>query len=429
MKYSNEMTVLMFAYNEIEYVKLSVESLRLFCDMDVSLVIVDNGSTDGLQDWAREQTDLTYVFLDEGHMGHGEAINLVRSKMAIDTDLLIMEGHYMLTPRHLSRLVELLYAEEDIAAVSGIICNGKDNLEILTDIQDYKTAIELADTEERAEGKYALTTRNSVALWKKGVLDAVGEFEENVKSMHAVIKDYCMRVITADKKIMICLNAYLWCLSADSQMDTLDIDYPGLLEKKWGMHYFNDRYNVKLIELMEKVREESFSVLEIGCDCGATLLEIKNRFPNAEVYGSEINKAAVAIASHVASVALNDIEEENIPFPKKKFDYIIFGDVLEHLHNPLKTLIYCKDFLCKGGCIIASIPNVMHISIMEQLMQGDFTYQETGLLDKTHIHLFTYNEIIRMFHTAGYEICSMNGIEQLFKYYDSVVKRSAETSK
>jgi O-antigen biosynthesis protein len=31
-------------------------------------------------------------------------------------------------------------------------------------------------------------------------------------------------------------------------------------------------------------------VLELGCACGATLLEIKNRYPNAELYGIELNE-------------------------------------------------------------------------------------------------------------------------------------------
>ena len=106
---------------------------------------------------------------------------------------------------------------------------------------------------------------------------------------------------------------------------------------------------------------------------------------------------------------MNNIEEENLPFPERKFDYIIFGDVLEHLHNPLKTVVYCQRFLRENGHIIASIPNIQHISVMEGLMQGDFTYMESGLLDKTHIHFFTYNEIVRMFHEAGYEICSLKG--------------------
>ena len=53
--------------------------------------------------------------------------------------------------------------------------------------------------------------------------------------------------------------------------------------------------------------------------------------------------------------------------------------------------------------MLASIPNLMHISVMEEILRGDFTYRESGLLDKTHIHFFTYNEMLRMFLKAGYE--------------------------
>ena len=98
------------------------------------------------------------------------------------------------------------------------------------------------------------------------------------------------------------------------------------------------------------------------------LFRSKNRFPKAEVYGSEINVASAGIASHVANVVVNNIEEENLPFPERKFDYIIFGDVLEHLHNPLKTVVYCQRFKRENGHIIASIPNIQHISVMEGLM-------------------------------------------------------------
>jgi len=113
------------------------------------------------------------------------------------------------------------------------------------------------------------------------------------------------------------------------------------------------------------------------------------------------------------------------------FDYIIFGDVLEHLRRPDKAIEYCKSLLKNYGCIIASIPNLMHISVMEDLLKGNFTYRETGLLDKTHIHFFTYNEIIRMFRDNGYRITNITTIihkiteeqrtliDQLTSIYDS----------
>ena len=101
---------------------------------------------------------------------------------------------------------------------------------------------------------------------------------------------------------------------------------------------------------------------------------------------------------------MSNIEEENLPFEKDSLDVIIFADVLEHLHDPEKTVRYIRTLLKEGGCILASIPNLMHVSVMRRLLQGDFTYTEVGLLDKTHIHLFTYNEIMRLFQGTGFRV-------------------------
>lgn len=407
-------TVLMMAgfgkygYDGLENIKLTIESFRLFADIELSFVIVDNHSTDGLREWAQEQADLTYVLPDGEGIGCGKAINMVRKELGIDTDLLTMEGHYLLTPGCLSRLKELLYAKENIGAVWGVVCNAEDSgRDVCT---DYHMAVEMANGEKETRGEYALLPYNGMVLWKKEVIDALGEFEEETDSLYTTADDYGIRVIMSGRKMMVCSNAFVWGTGDLRMQYARLLGGDKVLEKKWGMHYFNRSGNPCLIQQMEAGPEEDFSVLEIGCDCGATLLEIKNRYPGAKVYGCEINEAAAAIASHVAEVSASNIEDGNLPFPKRTFRYIIFGDVLEHLRNPFEVLVYCRELLCEGGSVIASIPNLMHISVMEQLLQGNFTYTETGLLDKTHIHFFTYYEIVRMFAKAGYRISALNSI-------------------
>ncbi len=68
----------------------------------------------------------------------------------------------------------------------------------------------------------------------------------------------------------------------------------------------------------------------------------------------------------------------------------------------------CRELLHENGHIIASIPNVMHISVMEELIEGRFRYSDVGLLDRTHIHLFIYYEIMTLFDNAGYEVKDIN---------------------
>jgi hypothetical protein len=54
--------------------------------------------------------------------------------------------------------------------------------------------------------------------------------------------------------------------------------------------------------------------------------------------------------------------------------------------------------------LIASIPNIQHWSVQLSILGGNFNYQESGLLDKTHLRFFTRKSIINMFESTGYKI-------------------------
>ncbi len=391
------MTVIMLAYNERNTVERAVENFRMFHDVDISLIILDNGSTDGLSEWASEQTDLTYIFMDEGFVNWGKAMNMVRQELKINTDLLIVEAGYRLMPNALLCMRDMLHRKAATGAVGGRYSKK----------ESYEQAVEANQSMQMAEGKRTIGLHHGAILWKKEAMDEVGEFEEAVESWDLAVEDYCFRMVQADRQLIICDNIFFWTEKSFDIASDEKIWEKQFLEDKWGMHYFNTNYNKDIVASIDAGPDDEIAVLEIGCDLGATILEIKNRYPNAKIYGTEINAGAGAIAAHFAEIEINNIEDQNLSFAKKMFDYIIFGDVLEHLHDPMAALAYCKDFLKEEGRIIANIPNVMHISVIEELLKGNFTYEETGLLDKTHIHLFTYNEIVRMFWEAGYDICKI----------------------
>ena len=241
----------------------------------------------------------------------------------------------------------------------------------------------------------------------------VGAFDERLAELEGVLIDYQLRAVKGGYINKICRSACVldWEVQKDTNIyeQALKNCDRKVLRQKWNMNYFNLSSNPKFLDVIRRDKMDKFSVLEIGCDMGANLLGIKNRFPNCSIYGVEINQNATAIGECVAPICYGNIEEETIPF-EEKFDYIIFGDVLEHLHDPQRTIEYCREILKEDGRILASIPNVMHISVMKQLLRGEFRYTDVGLLDKTHIHFFTAKEIVRMFEQAEYTLEEMLGI-------------------
>jgi glycosyltransferase involved in cell wall biosynthesis/2-polyprenyl-3-methyl-5-hydroxy-6-metoxy-1,4-benzoquinol methylase len=86
------------------------------------------------------------------------------------------------------------------------------------------------------------------------------------------------------------------------------------------------------------------------------------------------------------------------------FDYIIFCDVLEHLHNPGKTLAAAIGLLSDGGSIIVSVPNLAHNSVLIELWNNRFEYRNTGLLDETHLCFFSKTSLAKLVHQAGFRV-------------------------
>ena len=399
-----ELTILMVAENEKEYVQLSLEALRLFAGVkDLAVVVVDNGSTDGLKEWAATQNDFTYVYADEGKMSFGEVVNQVRELLHIDTDLLIMDPHFMVAPGALQDMQKVLHEEESIGAVGGI-SNGFHGFQCLEGFEKFEDAVPAVEAKAKGRGKQVIGLCPEVVLLKAKVLNELCELDGRFEDQAFALKDLCFQMVLKDIKLKVCETALFWEMRGNYYFADMNKADDERLVDKWQMHYFNFVYNHHIVEQIQAVPGEEIHVLEIGCDCGATLLEIKNRHEGAKVYGYEINEKAADIAAHFADVKTGNIEEENIDFAGQKFDYIIFGDVLEHLHNPLKTIQYCRNLLKPGGRIVSSIPNLMHISVIQDLLNGNFTYREVGLLDKTHIHMFTFNEILSMFAQGGYQV-------------------------
>ena len=71
-----------------------------------------------------------------------------------------------------------------------------------------------------------------------------------------------------------------------------------------------------------------------------------------------------------------------------------------------------RKIIPEAGSVIACIPNAQHWSIQAKLCIGDFRYEDSGLLDKTHLRWFTRQTIVEMFETSGFKI--VEGIPRIF---------------
>lgn len=161
-----------------------------------------------------------------------------------------------------------------------------------------------------------------------------------------------------------------------------------------------DLDNINTLSIMAKWIDGGKKILEFGPANGRFTKYLKNnkksRVTIVEIDSEAGLEAKAFAAKSFLGAIKGDIEKYHWYDEKDKYDYIIFADVLEHLKNPKEVLQKCKTMLKDNGEILISIPNISHNSIIIDLMNDNFNYDKTGLLDITHIHFFTLSTFKKM---------------------------------
>jgi glycosyltransferase involved in cell wall biosynthesis/2-polyprenyl-3-methyl-5-hydroxy-6-metoxy-1,4-benzoquinol methylase len=147
-------------------------------------------------------------------------------------------------------------------------------------------------------------------------------------------------------------------------------------------------------------------VLELGCATGY-MSDYLRRELDCYVVGVEYDRKMANKAKLVCDqVIVADVQKGN--WQKKiegeRFDIITCADILEHLRDPISLLKTLPDLLVEGGRLLASVPNGGHAALRLELLEGSFTYEDTGLLDRTHLHLFTYHSLREIFARGGFSV-------------------------
>ncbi len=173
-------------------------------------------------------------------------------------------------------------------------------------------------------------------------------------------------------------------------------------------------FNHERPELVALVPEGVRRVLDVGCGSGALGAAIRRDRPGCAVTGIEWFEDALERArgrlDEAWRVDLNGFT--GLPAPDGHFDAIVCGDVLEHLLDPERTLAVLRPYLAESGRLVISIPNVRHWSVLFPLLVHDrWEYTDAGLLDRTHVHLFTITEMAVMLGRTGYRVDAIDSVQ------------------
>ena len=170
------------------------------------------------------------------------------------------------------------------------------------------------------------------------------------------------------------------------------------MENKSLLYYSNTRP-----EMTSFIKSMPQRILEIGCGAGG----FRGNFPDdIEYWGVEPCETAAAAARQVLTRTLiGTYDSTRDKIPAHYFDLIVCNDVIEHMPDPKAFLRDIRGKLSNNGEMIASVPNLRNaVTLYELLIKGDFTYISAGVLDYTHLHLFTKKSFIKMALECGWAI-------------------------
>lgn len=156
-------------------------------------------------------------------------------------------------------------------------------------------------------------------------------------------------------------------------------------------------------DLLDRIAPTAKSVLDFGCGEGSLGAALKQR-QKVRVVGIELDRHAAAIAKkRLDDVYQGDILEI-ISIIQEQFDWIVGGDIVEHLAEPWTFLSDLRRVARDDARLLLSLPNIANASIIADLLHGRFDYVYMGLTCVGHLRFFTRRSIEEMLSISGWEV-------------------------
>jgi SAM-dependent methyltransferase len=160
-------------------------------------------------------------------------------------------------------------------------------------------------------------------------------------------------------------------------------------------------------------------VLDVGCGSGDWLNLMTGL--GWRGVGVDFDGNAVKIAqARGLEVTCGALEQQN--YPDESFDAVTLSHVIEHLPDPVGTLVECARVLKKGGALVVLTPNASSLS--HRLFKQDWR----GLEPPRHLHIFSNQSLPTLLSRAGLKNVTLHPHPAPSVFYESIFLRRGSTS-
>jgi 2-polyprenyl-3-methyl-5-hydroxy-6-metoxy-1,4-benzoquinol methylase len=171
-------------------------------------------------------------------------------------------------------------------------------------------------------------------------------------------------------------------------------------------------YSKPRSEMRGLVPERCSNVLEIGCGEGSFRTNVQT---STIYWGVEPDVRACQIAkASLDTVLCGRYDDVQADIPAGLFDLVVCNDVIEHMSDHQQFLQSIKTKMKNNGVLIGSVPNVRFLgNLYSLIIDKDWKYETTGILDATHLRFFTFKSLQRVLLDTGFDIEMLIGLNPI----------------
>jgi 2-polyprenyl-3-methyl-5-hydroxy-6-metoxy-1,4-benzoquinol methylase len=189
--------------------------------------------------------------------------------------------------------------------------------------------------------------------------------------------------------------------AVDYRLHQLHITQQGRYLVDRGVRYtFKRGETGSHMQIVEAIRPGS-RVLDLGCSQGLLARPLRER--DVHVTGVDA-RPPERLAIELDAYFQRDLESPLQLPTGRAFDYVVVADVIEHVRNRAQLLRNARRYLKPEGRLLISTPNVALWFYRLSLLAGRFEYGPRGVLDESHVHLFTRASFRREVEKAGFHV-------------------------
>ena len=398
-EYKYKVSIVLTAYNKLEYTKKAVESIYKYTDfekLNVELITVNNGSTDGTEEYFNS-------------LPNEKKINFKHNMLGNNVSMYSIEGEYWVgfandvvaTPNWLENLLvcmqenpRVVYAvptcnEDGISAYQGVEVDYDNNLFAIDEIEKFAM-------DYNKESKPGLWEERCVlipfmAIFDSGFTHYLLKNDVELFDCHRYVQyefsddDFSTSLRRAGLKQLLLKDTFLHHFGSvtlgEARKDNSLGNMRAVYYKKWGIDAWDSRGYFPNIEklICPNINNKSQSLLFIEPKFGGTTLSVKNHLKKKNIKIDNITAIVIDdrylldVKFMYDKVISSDNLSKTIGNHQSKYDLITFGVFIHELeiYSIIDFLESLYDILEDNGQIIFMVKNHRNTKTIINLLQNN----------------------------------------------------------